>query len=83
MTLTPKVKVIGNKAGICDGVPSTAALVLCIFTCNTFFYILGFPNPLKMQILGLVDLSNSKLRFCFNSNLFDLNYSSTHIDMHS
>ena len=27
MTLTPKVKVIGKKAGICDGVPSTAALV--------------------------------------------------------
>ena len=31
MTLTPKVKVIGKKAGICDGVPSTAALVLSIF----------------------------------------------------
>ena len=26
--LDPKVKVIGKKAGICDGVPSTAALVL-------------------------------------------------------
>ena len=25
--LDPKVKVIGKKAGICDGVPSTAALV--------------------------------------------------------
>ena len=24
--LDPKVKVIGKKAGICDGVPSTAAL---------------------------------------------------------
>ena len=24
----PKVKVIGHKAGICDGVPSTSALVL-------------------------------------------------------
>ena len=24
--LEPKVKVIGEKAGICDGVPSTAAL---------------------------------------------------------
>ena len=30
MTLTPKVKVIGKKVGICDGVPSTAALV---FNC--------------------------------------------------
>ena len=29
--LDPKVKVIGQKAGICDGVPSTSALVLdCI-----------------------------------------------------
>ena len=27
--LDPKVEVIGKKAGICDGVPSTAALV-CI-----------------------------------------------------
>ena len=37
--LDPKVKVIGKKAGICDGVPSTAALVIapdkaayCVFT---------------------------------------------------
>ena len=27
--LDPKVKVIGQKAGICDGVPSTSALVSC------------------------------------------------------
>ena len=26
--LDPNVKVIGQKAGICDGVPSTSALVL-------------------------------------------------------
>ena len=26
--LDPKVKVIGQKAGICDGLPSTSALVL-------------------------------------------------------
>ena len=31
--LDPKVKVIGQKAGICDGVPSTSALVY-IFKCN-------------------------------------------------
>ena len=30
--LDPKVKVIGQKAGICDGVPSTSALVLTYFT---------------------------------------------------
>ena len=28
--LDPKVKVIGQKAGICDGVPSTSAVVLCL-----------------------------------------------------
>ena len=28
--LDPKVKVIGQKAGICDGVPSTSALVTYI-----------------------------------------------------
>ena len=29
--LDPKVKVIGQKAGICDGVPSTSALVILCF----------------------------------------------------
>ena len=29
--LDPKIKVIGQKAGICDGVPSTSALVIFIF----------------------------------------------------
>ena len=29
--LDPKVKVIGQKAGICDGVPSTSALVFYAF----------------------------------------------------
>ena len=29
--LDPKVKVKGKKAGICDGVPSTAALVFFVF----------------------------------------------------
>ena len=28
--LDPKVKVIGPKGGICDGVPSTSALVNCV-----------------------------------------------------
>ena len=45
--LDPKVKVIGQKAGICDGVPSTSALVEIILmffykaTCikAVFFYI--------------------------------------------
>ena len=39
--LDPKVKVIGQKAGICDGVPSTSALVLYLriyFSFNCFPY---------------------------------------------
>ena len=39
--LDPKVKVIGQKAGICDGVPSTSALVFYIshfiFTISLIF----------------------------------------------
>ena len=35
--LDPKVKVIGKKAGICDGVPSTAALFFFFF----FFFFGG------------------------------------------
>ena len=32
--LDPKVKVIGQKAGICDGVPSTSALVKYYFLAD-------------------------------------------------
>ena len=35
--LDPKVKVIGQKAGICDGVPSTSALVLYVFVFCCFY----------------------------------------------
>ena len=35
--LDPKVKVIGQKAGICDGVPSTSALVL--YNLMTFAFV--------------------------------------------
>ena len=34
--LDPKVKVIGKKAGICDGVSSTAALVFYYLTALIF-----------------------------------------------
>ena len=43
--LDPKVKVIGQKAGICNGVPSTSALVLfelitkIRFSNNSFEFI--------------------------------------------
>ena len=33
--LDPKVKVIGQKASICDGVPSTSALVFLDFEKNS------------------------------------------------
>ena len=35
--LDPKVKVIGQKAGICDGVPSTSALVFSSNSMSIFF----------------------------------------------
>ena len=44
--LDPKLKVIGVKAGICDGVPSTSALV-CIYFMD---YHLTFKK--KKQIGG-------------------------------
>ena len=41
--LDPKVKVIGQKAGICDGVPSTSALVLLSFHARLFVDVLWSP----------------------------------------
>ena len=41
--LDPKVKVIGKKAGICDGVPSTSALVLLSFHARLFVDVLWSP----------------------------------------
>ena len=35
--LDPKAKVIGKKAGICNGVPSTAALVFHAFLSSADF----------------------------------------------
>ena len=36
--LDPKVKVIGQKAGICDGVPSTSALVVIVMAFRDLFF---------------------------------------------
>ena len=36
--LDPKVKVIGQKAGICDGVPSTSALVSYYYYYYYYYY---------------------------------------------
>ena len=47
--LDPKVKVIGQKAGICDGVPLTTALVLF---CNmNVMFMKIFQRGNKSQIL--------------------------------
>ena len=47
--LDPKVKVIGQKAGICDGVPSTSALV--------FFSILHYIIN-KSDVFSYISASN-------------------------
>ena len=46
--LDPKVKVIGQKAGICDGVPSTSALVYVI----SVLFLLYFRARLFIGALG-------------------------------
>ena len=40
--LDTKVKVIGQKAGICDGVPSTSALVFIIYLHFFFLPIFSY-----------------------------------------
>ena len=37
--LDPKVKALGQKAGICDGVPSTSALVVNVNKCLKPFFL--------------------------------------------
>ena len=48
--LDPKVKVIGQKAGICDGVPSTSALVLHYFThrLSFTFWLQNLQSPVRI-----------------------------------
>ena len=46
--LDPKVKVIGQKAGICDGVPSTSALV---FMYLDYIQNMGYVSP-QIKLLG-------------------------------
>ena len=67
--LDPKVKVIGQKAGICDGVPSTSALVkiwkdeekMCtiIVLMGAFLTIRNFLGSIgkRFQGRGLRDVS--------------------------
>ena len=51
--LDPKVKVIGKKAGICDGVPSTAALVHCSFIPGYSKYATFWSNACSVGFIML------------------------------
>ena len=65
--LDPKIKVIGKKAGICDSVPSTAALVK-IFVLSVFEWPLktGFTVS---TIFLLLDKNEPYLNYCLLSHL--------------
>ena len=71
--LDPKVKVIGQKAGICDGLPSTSALVsfthaplICLIYSYRFTNCLNFASCLART---LVDVHCFAWETC-NSKLF-------------
>ena len=49
--LDPKVKFIGQKAGICDGVPSTSALVSNLFPCRPIYKIFQSGLPFFVDVL--------------------------------
>ena len=57
--LDPKVKVIGQKAGICDGVPSTSALVVIIFRNGQV--LLDFSLTLKAATLIFISDGGSAI----------------------
>ena len=56
--LDPKVKVIGQKAGICDGVPSTSALVCIILSQRRM--ILG---SILRLCLSIIYIRNTEVWF--------------------
>ena len=56
--LDPKVKVIGQKAGICDGVPSTSALVLKM-QYYSYFFTLKCHLRVKIQKFFLTRFARS------------------------
>ena len=66
--LDPQVKVIGQKAGICDGVPSTSALVFIMLMNDkmpTTVGILTFISMIFMFILVAKKIYNN-IWACFN-----------------
>ena len=51
--LDPKVKALGQKAGICDGVPSTSALVIYWFIkFHLIFCSRGKTNNVKTALIN-------------------------------
>ena len=61
--LDPKVKVIGQKAGICDGVPSTSALVINKITL--FFqnwYSSVFSSDLYLSLVLIVSRISGEIQ---------------------
>ena len=62
--LDPKVKAIGQKAGICDGVPSTSALVYVLLSSADFFQ-----NQLFREILSAIPLECQKVWIQIRPNI--------------
>ena len=60
--LDPKVKVIGQKAGICDGVPSTFALVVVVSLSNQYVDTIEQHalHTLKYNVFSLVNIIDSQ-----------------------
>ena len=52
--LDPKVKVIGQKAGICDGVPSTSALVLLSYASLSVLSNFAIILTRKRELVALL-----------------------------
>ena len=70
--LDPKVKVIGKKAGICDGVPSTAALVNPIFKILVRTLLTNAPVNLKMLCPMVQEKIHLQENTLFDLGVFDL-----------
>ena len=59
--LDPKVKVIGQKAGICDGVPSTSALVFIWSYCLLQIWALKTCNNDISKIIIAISFNRGQL----------------------
>ena len=67
--LDPKVKVIGQKAGIRDGVPLTSALVLVWFkTCPFAFCLFMFKLKYSVHVFKICKICHLKLCSLFQNS---------------